>query len=128
MARTRLLRASTLQQWGITWKFDEDYSVGQFANLDFWVVGPVTIIGIDPASTLEDSRVKNGAMLNPSPGEKSQGYDNDMREQPVFGRSEHRAERFAQSAAHARAAFIPHLHRSAWTRPVPLRSFGGRRF
>jgi len=71
-------RATVLQQFAITWTFDTDYPVGQFANRDFWVVGPVKIIGIDPPSTLVSGRIKDGSMLNPAPGNASQGYDNSM--------------------------------------------------
>ncbi len=71
-------RASALQQFGITWTFDTTYPVGQFANRDFWVVGPVKIIGINPPSTLVSGRIRNGSMLNPVPGNASQGYDNSM--------------------------------------------------
>ncbi|HSW02344.1 MAG TPA: putative Ig domain-containing protein [Sedimentisphaerales bacterium] len=71
-------RADTIQQFGITWKFSDYRPVGQFANGDFWVVGPVTIVGILPQSTSVDGRIMNGTMINPSPKEKSQGYDNSM--------------------------------------------------
>ena len=65
-----------LSQFGITWTFDRDYITGQFANGDFWIVGPVTIIGIDPPSVVVDGRVINGSMVNPSPKlERKQGYD-----------------------------------------------------
>jgi len=68
-----------ISQFGITWSFDRDYQVGRFANGDHWVVGPVTIIKIDPPSTKTDGRVMNGLMVNPSPnlGTK-QGYDSTM--------------------------------------------------
>jgi Concanavalin A-like lectin/glucanases superfamily len=39
---------SSVTQWGITWYFDKNYEVGQFANGDYWVVGPVTITRITP--------------------------------------------------------------------------------
>mgnify|MGYP001819807842 CR=1 FL=1 len=32
----------------ITWSFDGDHCIGQYANGDWWVVGPVTITSIDP--------------------------------------------------------------------------------
>ena len=77
--------ASTNQisQFGITWTFDTEYEYGQFANGDYWVVGPVTIIGIDPVSTeysgeTEDSslRIMHGSMVNPDPDlGATQGYD-----------------------------------------------------
>lgn len=68
-----------VSQFGITWTFDRDYIVGQFANGDYWVVGPVTIIGIDPPSVEIDGRVINGSMVNPSPRlGKVQGYDSTI--------------------------------------------------
>ena len=68
-----------VSQFGITWTFDKDYSVGQFANGDFWVVGPVTITAIDPPSVERDGRIINGSMINPSPGlGQTQGYDSTM--------------------------------------------------
>ena len=70
--------AKTLQQFGITWEFDNYYSVGQFANGDFWVLGPVVIIAIEPRSTLVGDRIMNGSMVNPSPLNTKQGYDNQM--------------------------------------------------
>lgn len=72
-------RATALGQFAITWTFDTDYSVGQFANGDFWVVGPVKIVGIDPPSTSIDGRVMNGSMVNPHAGWGiAQGYDSAM--------------------------------------------------
>ena len=73
------VRQSQISQFGITWMFDKDYSVGQFANGDYWVVGPVTIIQIKPASFEVNSRTINGSMVNPSPklGIR-QGYDSAM--------------------------------------------------
>jgi hypothetical protein len=70
---------SQVSQFGITWTFDRNYVVGQFANGDYWVVGPATITGISPASVESDGRVINGSMVNPSPklGRK-QGYDSAM--------------------------------------------------
>jgi len=69
--------ASSLSQFGITWTFDGSYPVGQFVNGDWWVVGPVTIIGIDPPSLPQDGhRISNGSMVNPSPAlGEAQGYD-----------------------------------------------------
>lgn len=58
--------ATKITQFGITWKFDRDYTVGQFANGDYWVVGPVTIIGIDPLSTDVGGVIKNGSMIDPN--------------------------------------------------------------
>jgi hypothetical protein len=70
---------SQLSQFDITWTFNRDYTVGQFANGDYWVLGPVTIIAIDPPSTDIDGRTMNGSMINPSPKLRSwQGYDSAM--------------------------------------------------
>ena len=58
--------ASSVDQHGITWHFDKDYQVGQYANGDWWVVGPVTITRITPESTTVNGRVVHGSMLNPN--------------------------------------------------------------
>lgn len=90
--------ATSLTQHGITWHFDREYHYGQFANGDYWVVGPVKIIHIDPPSeeitgtTALDGfiqgdgpeasvRTMNGSMVNPSPApsvHSTQGYDSDV--------------------------------------------------
>jgi len=49
---------------GVTWVFDGEYRAGRYANGDWWVVGPVTITEIDPATTVEGW---HGSMINPSP-------------------------------------------------------------
>ena len=78
--------AGTIEQWGITWTFNQDlndeveaghYLYGQFVTGDYWVVGPATITGISPTSVTVDSGgawTKNGSMLNPTTNTK-QGYD-----------------------------------------------------
>jgi len=66
--------ATSVSQFGITWAFDQDYETGQFANGDYWVVGPVTIVGIDPPS-VSGSRVMNGSMINPVGGSHQHGFD-----------------------------------------------------
>lgn len=68
--------ASSLSQFGITWTFAEERETGTFVNGDRWVVGPVTIVGIDPPSRRIGNRTMNGAMLDPSPRtDVMQGYD-----------------------------------------------------
>ncbi len=68
-----------LSQFGITWTFDRAYRYGQFANGDYWVVGPVRIIGIDPPSHESNGRMMNGSMINPSPRYYTrQGYDSEL--------------------------------------------------
>ncbi len=73
--------AFTLSRFGVTWYFDRTLAAGadygQYANGDYWVVGPVNIIYIDPISyKSRTGRVLNGSMVNPSPKNGStQGYD-----------------------------------------------------
>jgi len=43
-----VLLVDQLSQYGITFVFDKDYPTGQFANGDYWVVGPVTLTRITP--------------------------------------------------------------------------------
>src|SRR5262245_5720313 len=68
---------SQVSSYGITWTFEGSYEVGQFANGDWWVVGPVRIIAIDPPSVSSGGRIMNGSMVNP-PTEDYQGYDSAM--------------------------------------------------
>lgn len=71
--------ATSVSQFGITWTFAKDAPVGQYCNGDYYVVGPVTIIGISPASTLIAGRAINGAQINPPSQEiLTQGYDSSM--------------------------------------------------
>jgi hypothetical protein len=71
--------ATSIAQYGITWTFAADMTTGQFANGDYWVVGPVTITNITPASTLIGGRTMNGSMVNPTAGlAVSQGFDSTM--------------------------------------------------
>jgi hypothetical protein len=65
----------SVSQNGITWTFSSDNLVGQFCNGDWWVVGPVTITDITPASVNDGGWIKNGTQVNP-PVSGSQGYDN----------------------------------------------------
>jgi len=74
-----------LTQFGITWTFDKKYPAGQYANGDYWVVGPVKIISISPPSVDEDGRIRNGSQWNPVLAE-DQGYDSakgDMKYNPA---------------------------------------------
>lgn len=80
--------AHSVSQYGITWTFDKEYPVGQFATGDWWVLGPVRVLSVDPApSTISQTDLNgansrnfqiNGSMANPSwvsYGGNSQGYD-----------------------------------------------------
>ncbi len=65
----------TVSQHGITWTFAEERQIGQFVNGDYWVVGPVTITGISPASVVAgDGSTRNGSMVNPVRN-TAQGFD-----------------------------------------------------
>lgn len=61
--------ATSVSQYGITWTFDSDKQVGQFANGDWWVVGPVRITSITPKDTDEtDTFMRwNGSGFEPAP-------------------------------------------------------------
>ena len=66
---------SSVSQYGITWTFDKKAPVGQFVNGDYWFVGPVTVVSVDPAPTAE----RNGSVVNPTAVvvkyKVKQGYD-----------------------------------------------------
>jgi len=38
------LAAVSLSQFGVTWTFDRDYTTGQFANGDYYVVGEPNVL------------------------------------------------------------------------------------
>jgi len=65
---------TSISQFGITWTFSEAVEYGQFANGDYWVVGPVTITSITPATTVVGGASMHGSMINPTPNSK-QGFD-----------------------------------------------------
>lgn len=72
--------ASSISQFGITWKFDREYPTGQFANGDFWVVGPVKVIGITTdlhTSGFEPVPGEDGSMVNPGVDSR-QGYNHRL--------------------------------------------------
>jgi hypothetical protein len=51
----------SVSQYGVTWKFDHAYPSGQFANGDYWVLGPARIVAMTPPTTPG----RNGWMVNP---------------------------------------------------------------
>lgn len=63
------------EQYGVTFSFSEEKTIGQYANGDWWVLGPVNITQISPESTEHDGlngdgsaytdRVVHGTMINP---------------------------------------------------------------
>ena len=60
----------SISQYGITWTFDKPVRCGQFVTGDWWVIGPVNIIKIDPPT----ADGLNGSMVNPEYSNQ-QGYD-----------------------------------------------------
>jgi hypothetical protein len=67
--------STAVTQFGITWTFAEAEQVGQFANGDWWVVGPVSITDITPRTQTVNGRVIHGSMLNPRDSLGGHGYD-----------------------------------------------------
>jgi hypothetical protein len=70
---------SSVTKNNITWTFDTNYLVGQFATGDYYVVAPdgLNIIDIDPLPT-NSPRIMNGSMINPTftgSNRNRQGYD-----------------------------------------------------
>lgn len=68
--------ASSVTQYGVTFTFSATKVVGQYANGDWWVLGPVSITSITPAGAVQTSgtdgdgdpitsREINGTMVNP---------------------------------------------------------------
>src|SRR5690606_5616771 len=61
-------KISKISQHGITWAFKDSVVSGQYCNGDYWVVGPVTIVAISPASVdFGGGLVKRGSIVNPPP-------------------------------------------------------------
>ncbi len=74
----QIQQATYVNQYGITWNFQQLSTVGQFANGDWWVLGPVEIVSITP----DFDGALNGWQVNPITGLSSQGYDNRV---PYWG-------------------------------------------
>lgn len=67
--------ASSASKNSVTWTFDKNYTTGQYANGDPWVVGPVTITAVSPTS----STGRNGMVVNQGiqyGGPSLNGFDN----------------------------------------------------
>lgn len=73
--------AASITNYGVTWEFDGLVPVGQFANGDWWAVGPVNIVSISPPSQDLDGRIINGSMINPGSTQienAEHGYDSNL--------------------------------------------------
>lgn len=68
--------AKSVTHQGITWTFGEDRPTGTFANGEPWVLGPVTIIKIDPSSATGDA-TNSGSMIDPNPA-SGQGFTSNL--------------------------------------------------
>lgn len=70
-----------IEDSGVTWLLGRgDYIYGQYATGDFWIVGPVELVGIEPATRrVAGGRVINGSMLNPTGGSLANGFDSGGR-------------------------------------------------
>ena len=75
--------ASSVSQYGITWAFSGDRTVGQFVNGDWWVIGPVTVTSITPAPVVT-SFSANGSMINPVPGQTQGLYYDSGTNSPAY--------------------------------------------
>lgn len=71
-------RVDRIERHGITWRFDQPYVAGTFANGDPWVIGPVKVVEILPKSVEVDGRVLHGSMLDPDASSMLQGYDSGL--------------------------------------------------
>ncbi|MBW8042178.1 MAG: hypothetical protein FVQ85_19565 [Planctomycetes bacterium] len=77
------LATTQISRHGITWTFDKDYQVGQFANGDYWVLDEgsgIIVMGISPGANVYNGFDVHGSEKNPVAGEWVgneivQGYD-----------------------------------------------------
>lgn len=70
LPRAEVVEVDSISQYGITWTFDKPVRAGRFVTGDWWVIGPVKIIKIDPPT----ADGLNGSMVNPQYSNR-QGYD-----------------------------------------------------
>jgi hypothetical protein len=69
--------ATSITKDGITWTFSQAVPVGQFANGDYYVVGPVTVRAIDPASQTA-SPYENGSVVDLPTANGKSGFDSRL--------------------------------------------------
>jgi len=67
---------SSITQYGIIWTFDQAYPFGQYANGDYWVVGPVDIVSLTNIYHTVAMGL-DGSEINPA-ATGTQGYDNRL--------------------------------------------------
>jgi hypothetical protein len=64
---------SQITQDGITWTFSQAQRVGRFVNGDYYVVGPATVVDIQPLPTPTNGM--HGSMLDIQPNIQRSGFD-----------------------------------------------------
>jgi hypothetical protein len=67
-----LPRRDAVSQYGITWTFEEPMPVGRFITGDWYVVGPATVVKVDPAA-LFGKDVESGAPWTAVPKRDADG-------------------------------------------------------
>lgn len=67
-AATQAAKTNIIAQYGITWTFNAQYEYGQFANGDYWVLGPVTITRIEPDAVVGYHNLGSGICTGGSAG------------------------------------------------------------
>ncbi|MGD0039708.1 MAG: hypothetical protein ABSE84_04680, partial [Isosphaeraceae bacterium] len=93
----------SVSRWGVTWTFERPTRAGRFVNGDFYVVGPVAVVKIDPVprygkevaddeldgreKVAVDQRCRNGSMLN-APARREVAWDSGVMN---YYHPEHRA-------------------------------------
>lgn len=70
----RLYYADGISSNSVTWTFGETARIGRFCTGDFWVIGPVSVENINPASAVVSGSTRNGSMVNPVTN-AVQGFD-----------------------------------------------------
>lgn len=83
--------AAAVRRHGITWEFSRPARCGRYVNGDWWVIGPIEIKNITPASYADGPRIRHGSMINPSPRSSAQGYDSAMFGNGATGRYDRKA-------------------------------------
>ena len=52
--------AQSITRHGITWEFAEAVEFGRYANGDYWVLGPVDVVSINPPTATDGGRTVHG--------------------------------------------------------------------
>ena len=75
IAQGETTSCDSITQYGITWTFVSNETVGQFVNGDYFVINDGTVVvSVSPDGCTEASTCKHGSMVNPTASSK-QGHD-----------------------------------------------------